>query len=65
MCYDGAVARLLYSTDGEHFVDTGVAVTLKFGQWKGARVALFAYGPGGGVADLDSFEARPGAAGPQ
>lgn len=54
--YDGANARLLYSTDGKQFADTGVAVTLAFGQWKGARVTIFAYGPGGGAADFDSFE---------
>ncbi len=57
--YDGAAARLLYSTDGTHFADTGASMTLRFGQWKGARVALFAYGPGDGVADFDAFEHRP------
>jgi hypothetical protein len=35
-------------------------VELEFGQWKGARVALFTYGPGGGWADFDRFEYRLG-----
>jgi beta-xylosidase len=51
--YHGKDARLLYSTDGEHFTDTGLAVELKFGEWKGARLALFCFGPNGGVADVD------------
>ncbi len=54
--YDGATARLLYSTDGQQFTENGVSVRLAFGQWKGARVTIFAYGPGGGAADFDSFE---------
>ena len=35
---------------------------LRFSQWKGTRVALFAYGPGNRVADFDAFDSRPGAA---
>jgi beta-xylosidase len=53
--YDGDEARLSYSLDGVRFVDAPERVTLKFGQWKGARVTLFAYGPGGGNADFDTF----------
>lgn len=56
--YDGGIARLHTSIDGETFVDVGAKVTLRFGQWKGARVALFAYGPGGGMADFDDFQYR-------
>jgi len=56
--YHGDAARLLYSPDGESWVDSGVPVVLRFGQWKGARVTLFAYGPGGGAADFDHFEYR-------
>jgi beta-xylosidase len=51
--YHGKDARLLYSLDGEHYIDTGQAVELKFGKWKGARLALFCFGPNGGVADVD------------
>jgi beta-xylosidase len=51
--YHGKDARLLYSTDGGHFTDTGLAVELKFGKWKGARLALFCYGSNAGVADVD------------
>jgi beta-xylosidase len=40
-------------------------ITLKFSQWKGARIALFAYGAGEGIADFDAFTFTPGApAGP-
>ncbi|HEY0944560.1 MAG TPA: glycoside hydrolase 43 family protein [Opitutaceae bacterium] len=53
--YRGEVARLQYSLDGETFHDLGSPVTLKFGQWKGARVGLFAFGPAGGHADFDDF----------
>lgn len=53
--YEHDAARLLWSTDGANYHESGIAVRLKFGQWKGARVALFAYGPGGGVADFDDF----------
>jgi len=51
--YRGKDARLLYSLDGEHYTDTGLAVELKFGKWKGARLALFSFGPNGGAADVD------------
>ncbi len=53
--YHGAEARLAYSVDGTEFTDTGTAIPLKFSQWKGARLALFCYGPGGGSADFDYF----------
>lgn len=58
--YAGEQARLHFSTDGETFTDVGAKVVLRFGQWKGARVTLFAYGPGGGVADFDEFQYRHG-----
>ncbi len=51
--YHGKEARLFFSTDGEHYTDTGLAVELNFGDWKGARLALFCYGPNGGMADVD------------
>jgi hypothetical protein len=43
---------------GSTWVDSGASVRLAFGQWKGARVALFAHGAGGGAADLDDFRYR-------
>jgi beta-xylosidase len=53
--YQGDQARLYFSFDGKQFVDTGQNVTLKFADWKGARVALMAYGPKGGALDVDYF----------
>ncbi len=49
----GASARLLYSFDGQAFVDTGTSVALRFATWKGARVAVFSYGPSRGFVDAD------------
>lgn len=60
--YHGDQARLAYSTDGEKFEDTGLAAQLKFSQWKGARVTLYCFGWGGGVADFDYFHYRYGVA---
>jgi hypothetical protein len=57
--YQGDEARLGYSLDGRVYVDAGVSFTLKFGHWKGARIALFSYGPGGS-ADFDHFRYRYG-----
>lgn len=54
--YDGDRARVQYSFDGKTFGNVGDSITLKFGQWKGARVALFSYGPAGGHADFDAFD---------
>ncbi len=54
--YDGDRARVQYSFDGETFGNVGDSIALKFGQWKGARVALFSYGPAGGHADFDGFD---------
>ena len=51
--YHGKNARLFYSTNGETYTDTSQAVELKFGKWKGARPAVFNYGPNGGIADVD------------
>jgi beta-xylosidase len=59
--YRGDDATLAYSFDGTTFTDTGVAVKLKFSQWKGARVALFSYGASAGAADFDYFHFTPGA----
>jgi beta-xylosidase/dienelactone hydrolase len=56
--YEGDSARLLYSLDGAHYVDTALRVQLRFGQWKGARVGLFCYGNGGGGVDVDYFRYR-------
>ena len=41
-----------HSLDGKTFTDTGARVTLRFDQWKGARIAIFSYGPSG-IADFD------------
>ncbi|MFT3828419.1 MAG: glycoside hydrolase 43 family protein [Opitutaceae bacterium] len=52
--YRGDAARLLYAVGEGAFVDTGLAITLRAGQWKGARLALFCAG-GGGEVDFDYF----------
>ena len=46
-------ARLSYSFDGSAFVDTGSEVRLRFGKWKGARMAVYCFGPNGGWIDVD------------
>ncbi len=51
--YEGDRARLLFSLDGRDFRDAGLAVTLRFAKWKGARPAVFCYGPNGGAVDVD------------
>lgn len=51
--YQGNAARLFYSLDGTTYTDTGAKVELKFGKWKGARIAVFCYGPESGVVDVD------------
>ena len=58
--YDGDQARFAYSLDGQTFTPIGGPVTLKAGQWKGARVAIYCYGDGGGYAEFDSFHYRVG-----
>lgn len=58
--YDGDQARFAYSLDGRTFTPIGGAVTLKAGQWKGARVAIYCYGDGGGYAEFDSFHYQVG-----
>jgi len=60
--YDGDAARLFWSADGVAWTDSGVRATLKFASWKGARVALFAYGDGQGAADFDEVRYRHSAA---
>jgi beta-xylosidase len=51
--HDGETARLLYSLDGKSYVDAGKAFRLFFRFWKGARIAIFSFGAGGGSADFD------------
>jgi len=46
-------ARLSYSFEGETFVDTGCDVRLRFAKWKGARMAVYCFGPNGGWIDVD------------
>ena len=58
--YHGDQAKLSLSGDGSTFNDTGLKITLKFSQWKGARVALFSYGEKAGAADFDYFHFQPG-----
>jgi beta-xylosidase-like protein len=50
--YEGDRARLEYSFDGVTYTDIGVAVPLRFGHWKGARIGIFCYGDQGHV-DVD------------
>ncbi len=56
--YEGNTGRLHYSFDGEKFETLETPVTLRFSQWKGARVALFCFGDGGGYVDIDSVDYR-------
>jgi beta-xylosidase len=58
--YRGDTARLSYSLDGKAFTDTGLAVKLRFSQWKGARLALFSYGTQTGPADFEYFRFQHG-----
>ncbi len=58
--YDGDTGRLLYSLDGRTYADAGVVVKLKFAKWKGARPAVFCYGPNGGSIDVDYVRYRLG-----
>ncbi len=57
----GDTGRVLYSLDGKSFVDPGDVFHLRFRFWKGARVAIFSYGPNGGAADFDYVRYRYGA----
>jgi len=59
--YEGDTGRLHYSFDGAKFETLATPVTMKFSQWKGARVALFCFGDGGGYVDIDSVNYRCGA----
>ena len=58
--YAGDVGVLSYSLDGQKFAETGVKFPLKYLFWKGARVGIMCYGPGGGWADVDYFRYRYG-----
>ena len=51
--YRADIGTLRYSLDGKTYVDTGKTFRLFFRFWKGARIAIFSYGPGGGSADFD------------
>jgi beta-xylosidase len=57
----GETDRLFYSLDGRAYVDTGKTFRLFFRFWKGARIAVFSFGPGGGSADFDYVRYRYGA----
>lgn len=57
--YRRGIAHLAYSFDGAHYTELAEAITLKFSQWKGARIALFCYGDGGGAVDFDYLEFIP------
>ncbi len=54
----GDTGRLLYSLDGKTYVDTGTDFRLIFKHWKGSRISIFSYGPGGGSADFDYVRYR-------
>jgi beta-xylosidase len=56
--YDGMTARFSYSTDGRSFITVAPPFMLKSGYWKGARIALFSFGPRPGSADFDYFRYR-------
>lgn len=58
--YRGDRGRFFYSLDGVRYVDTGLAPQLRFAQWKGARLALFTFGAGGGHVDFDYVRVRTG-----
>ncbi len=58
--YRGSTAGLAYSIDGTHFSEIDGPITLKSGQWKGARIALYCYGGEGGAADFDFLRFTPG-----
>jgi beta-xylosidase len=51
--YDGDTGRLFYSLDGKTYVDSQKTFRLVFRFWKGARIAIFSFGPYGGSADFD------------
>jgi beta-xylosidase len=51
--HNGDTGRLLYSLDGKNYVDTQTTFRLVFKFWKGARIAIFSFGDGGGSADFD------------
>ena len=50
-----ASGRYMYSLDGKKFESVPGTTTLSFQSWKGARIALYSYGPNPGAADFDSF----------
>ncbi len=59
----GDSGRLLYSVDGKRYVEIGDAFQLRFRFWKGARIAIFSFGPSGGAVDFDYVRYRYGATG--
>jgi beta-xylosidase len=56
--HSGETGRLFYSLDGKNYVDTGKPFRLFFRFWKGARIAIFSFGPDGGSADFDYVRYR-------
>lgn len=53
--YEKNRARFAFSLDGKTFTDVPGGTTLRFVDWKGARVGLFTYGPTAGAADFRHF----------
>jgi beta-xylosidase len=56
--YEKNHARFAYSLDGATFTDVPGSTTLRFIDWKGARIGLFTYGPLGEAADFRRFRYR-------
>jgi hypothetical protein len=56
--YEKSNARFAFSLDGRTFTDVPGGTTLRFIDWKGARVGLFAYAPKPGVAEFRHFRYR-------
>jgi beta-xylosidase len=55
---NGDTGKLFYSLDGKAYFETGKSFQLKFRHWKGCRISIFSYGPGGGSADFDYVHYR-------
>jgi beta-xylosidase len=49
----GDTGRLFYSLDDKEYFDTGITFRMFFRFWKGARIAIFSFGPNDGSADFD------------
>lgn len=61
LVHPGGRCRFAFSTDGEHFTDTGRDFTAAPGHWVGAKVGLFAAAESAasGYADFDWFRVQP------